>query len=65
MADEDVEVRLRMSLPEARALRRLLLGSRVEPGDNRLLDRVDMHVGAVIGTVERNVLSDPRERIAP
>lgn len=51
--DGKVEVRLRVSLDEALALRRLLRGRPAEPGDNALLDRVEQHVGSVYGTVTK------------
>lgn len=47
----ETEVRLRVSTHEAHALRRLLRGNKAKPGDNALLDRVDMHLGSVLGTL--------------
>lgn len=49
------EVRLRMSLSEAEAVRRLLRGERNEPGDDAALNRVEMHVGSVVGIVRANL----------
>lgn len=45
------EVRLRMSMAEAEALRRLLRGDAAARDDDTLLDRVTQHVCAQIGTV--------------
>lgn len=49
--DHSTEVRLRVSMDEAHALRRLLRGQPARRGDDALLDRVGMHVGAVLGTL--------------